>query len=147
MKKSLSILLLCGLTAILFSACKTSKATAETRRHLRDTQWELKSIQGQVLDETSLNEKPYIVFKSDNSYSGNTGCNLFFGTYFNKKKKLELNLGGSTKMLCADMETERAYLNALKRWNYTFDIVNNELILYVDKEEVLRFTDKGTYSE
>jgi heat shock protein HslJ len=42
------------------------------------------------------------------------GCNLFFGNYSLGKKRIKLDYLGATKRLCADMQMEEQFSNALK---------------------------------
>ncbi len=135
------------LAAIGFSGCQSAKKITEDCQHLRETKWELRALNNQPIDPKSFEEQPYIVFMTDGNFSGNLGCNTFFGTYYNKKKKLELDYTGATRRLCQAMEMEDAFSKALHKEITTFTISDSTLILYAGKEEIFRFVDKGKFTE
>ena len=130
--------------AIIASGCRSSKKVADSGNSpLCNTQWNLIAIEGEYIDSTSYMSQPCIVFFQDGSFSGNFGCNTFFGSYFLKKQKIELTYKGSTKKLCPEMKMERAMMKAIKRQLSNYDISGKTLILYEGKDEVMRFEDSG----
>lgn len=132
------------LLAVSVTGCKTSQKSAkQDGTPLKGVQWNLKAIEGQVIDELTHVSQPCIVFYENGSFSGNFGCNAFFGEYYQKKNKLELTYKGSTKKLCDQMEMERLMMNALKKSITQFEIEGNILILYEGKDEIMRFEDSG----
>ena len=138
MKKLQTIALL---AVLLFAGCATTKnssSNTENTPPLLLTQWSLQSIDQKPLPETSP-KSPFIVFDTNGRYYGNFGCNSFFGTYYQKKKKIELEYSGATKMLCSDMEMERAFMKAMKREINTFTINKDTLVLFEEGVEVMRF--------
>lgn len=147
MKLTIAIIAVAALSAAGFSSCKMAKKTAEACQHLRDTKWELESLNSKPIDTNSFITHPYIVFQKDGNFSGNLGCNTYFGTYYNKKDKLQLDYSGATKRLCQVMDMERDFLNALKKDISSFSINNDVLILYAGKEEIFRFKDGGKFNE
>ena len=143
MKRRISVMLLVSLTLIC-AQCHSSKKMAESKNTpLRLVQWNLLSIEGEALDSTAYVTKPYIVFSDNGTFTGNFGCNTFFGDYFQKKQKLELTYKGATKKLCQQMSVERTMMKALKKEINRYEIADNILILYSGKEEIMRFEDSG----
>lgn len=144
-KKSI---LFAGILTMIFQGCQSSKKVAADCQRLRNTQWNLESIYSEPIIRDSLPSIPFIVFFNDQKFSGNLSCNTYFGYYYNKKKKLDLEFQGSTKMLCPQMQLEKKFLSAIKKEITTFTITDhNELILYADKEEILRFSHAGNFKK
>ncbi len=133
-------LMLLGLAVCCLGGCKTQKSSVAHDLPLQNTQWNLVAINGESISEKGV--QPYIIFREDGSYSGNSGCNTFFGKYFSKKQKLELEYSGATKRLCQDMTNEKAFFKALKMNIKTFSITDSTLRLFAGDEEVMIF--KGT---
>lgn len=66
----------------------------------------------------ALNDIPATIqFAADGKFSGNTGCNNFFGVYELDGKALSLDVGGVTLRACTDLQAdqETAILSALKK--------------------------------
>lgn len=136
------------LLAVSVTGCKTSQKSAkEGKSPLCGVQWNLISIEGLSVDNLTFATQPCIIFHDNGNYSGNFGCNAFFGEYFQKKNKMELTYKGSTKKLCNDMELERKMMKALKKEISHYEIDGKTLILYEGKDEVLRFEDSGIREE
>jgi len=143
MKRRITVMLLASLT-LVFTQCNSSKKVAESRNTpLRLVQWNLIAIEGETLDSTAYMVKPFIVFNDNGTFTGNFGCNTFFGNYYQKKQKLELTYQGATKKLCQQMSVERAMMKAIKKELNRYEISDNILILYSGKEEIMRFEDSG----
>ena len=140
MKKSIYFVLTLTLI-MLFSCCKTSKKSVGNEQHpLVGTQWNLVALNGKDIgNDFAL--RPFITFDSAGAVQGNLGCNTFFGTYTaTKKHKMTVNFEGSTKRLCTQMDVERNFIKALKLDITRYQIEGNELILFTEKDEVMRFT-------
>lgn len=143
MKRRFTFIFLASLT-LVFTQCHSSKKMAEsTNTPLQLVQWNLISIEGEALDSTAYVEKPYIVFNDNGAFTGNFGCNTFFGDYYKKKQKLELTYKGATKKLCQQMSVERTMMKAIKKELNRYEISGNILILYSGKQEIMRFEDSG----
>ena len=73
-------------------------------------EWYLKAINGNDINTEGLNETPYISFNAaEKSFTGNTGCNIFFGnsiTNENDANAIRFDGVGSTKVMCMNMEVE-----------------------------------------
>ncbi len=139
MRKTLVIV--CIMAAYL-SGCRSVKENTPTG-DLCNIQWELVAIEGEDIDTTACEKRPYIVFEQDGSYYGNFSCNAFFGNYHRKKQKIELSYSGATKMLCGQMSTEDAMMKALKKEISSFSLTGNTLTLFSGKKETMRFVNGG----
>ena len=127
--------------ALIFVGCATTQkanSNTESTHPLLLTHWSLQAIDQKPLPETSP-KPPFIVFDTNGRYFGNFGCNNFFGSYYQKKKKIELDYTGATKMLCSDMEMEKAFMKAIKRDVNTFSMNKDTLFLFENGVEVMRF--------
>lgn len=131
------------LLAVTISGCKTSQKASKDSTPLCGVQWNLVSIEGQLIEEFGRVSQPCIIFYEDGNFSGNFGCNAFFGEYFKKKHKMELTYKGATKKLCDKMEMERLMQKALKKEITQYEISGKTLILYEGKDEIMRFEDSG----
>ena len=133
-----------SLTAIILvlfcSCCKTSKKNVKTEKYpLIGTQWMLVALEGEEFNkEFALH--PFIVFDTAGSFQGNLGCNSFFGSYeVSKKQKMKVQFEGATKRLCSKMEVERRFLAVLKRDVTRYELKDDELTLFSENEELMRF--------
>ena len=88
--------------------------------------WKAKSIVG--LD--SLVVSPTIIFdEAANTISGNAGCNNYGTTFIKKDDLLSFGLVISTKMMCTNMNIEKAFFNCLAQCE-TYKITDDKLVLY-----------------
>lgn len=95
--------------------------------------WKAKSILG--LD--SLAVSPTIIFdEAANTISGNAGCNKYGTSFIKKDDLLSFGLVISTKMMCTNMNIEKAFMKCLQNTHH-YKIENNVLILYSEKNEIL----------
>jgi len=130
--------------AVTACGCQSGKKVADADNSpFYETKWNLTAIEGVYIDSTSYMTQPYIVFFNDGTFTGNLGCNTFFGSYFQKKQKIELTFNGATKKLCPKMEMEREMMKALKKELSEYTISEKTLILYQNKDEIIRFEDSG----
>ena len=122
------------------SCCKTSKKNMKTDKYpLVGTQWMLVALEGEEFSkEFALH--PFIVFDTAGSFQGNLGCNSFFGSYeVTKKQKMRFEFQGATKRLCSKMEVERRFLAVLKRDVTRYELKDDELTIFSENEELMRF--------
>lgn len=128
-----------ALLALSLTACMTAKKKAEMAQNkpLVGTYWVLKSVKGEDVPKSIIT--PNIVFKSDGRYSGNLGCNSFFGTYHCGKKKIKMEFEGATKRLCENMKVEKLFFANLHSEFTQYEIIEDTLILKDKNGEVLRF--------
>jgi heat shock protein HslJ len=91
---------------------------------LLGTHWRLALIGNEVVDNPAGEREAHITLQStDNSVTGNSGCNRMFGRYVLENDMLKFDGLGGTKMFCeARMELETKFNNALMatmRWKIT----------------------------
>lgn len=67
---------------------------------------------------------------------GSTGCNKFFGNVVLENSKFKVNSIGTTKMACANMETERLFLETLHQVAF-YKMENDQLKLLAPDKTVL----------
>lgn len=88
--------------------------------------WKVKSIVG--LD--SLVVSPTIIFdEATNTISGNAGCNSYGSSFTKKDDLLSFGLVTSTKMMCTNMNIEKAFVNCLAQCE-SYKIIDDRLVLY-----------------
>lgn len=125
---------------ILFSAFIMKKENqAQTPSSLYETKWLLKKMHTDSGIEV-VNTKAFIKFdEAKQSAGGNGSCNSFGSTTSIEKNKISFKNIFSTKMYCADVQqTEDKHFNLLGKVN-RFEVKDNLLTLYLDKEVLLEF--------
>jgi heat shock protein HslJ len=118
MKKSL--VYFCSLLLIIWTASCMSKPTASTPSEkssdITGKTWKLTEINGQPIKLKNPNSNPYFKLSiSDMRYEGHGGCNGVGGTFEIKQDamRIKFHQGMSTMIACEDLETERAFTQAL----------------------------------
>lgn len=124
---------------LTMSACMTAKKKAEMAQNkpLVDTYWVLKSVKGEDIPKCIIT--PNIVFHADGKFTGNLGCNIFYGNYYSGKKKIRMEFEGATKKLCENMKVEKLFLQQLHSEFRQYEIDKDVLILKDKDGEVMRF--------
>ncbi|MDR2867958.1 MAG: META domain-containing protein [Bacteroidales bacterium] len=131
----LLILLAVAVVATAYGRPKKKKSQVP----LVSTYWVLVAIEGESIDNLSRNATPTITFDSA-KYSGNFGCNQFFGQYFAKEKTISIDFAASTRKMCSNMELETAYSKALRKDLKYYTIDGYELYLKDNKKKtILKF--------
>lgn len=127
------------LLALLVTACMTAKKKAEMAQNkpLVETYWVLKSVKGENIPKNIIT--PFIIFHPDGRYTGNLGCNVYFGNYRNGKTSIRMEYGGATKRLCETMKVEKLFMRHLHSDFKQYEIIKDTLILKDKEGEVLRF--------
>ncbi|MBQ4442166.1 MAG: META domain-containing protein [Bacteroidales bacterium] len=144
MTKKLLILAIAASLVLVFFGCKTTKKAAQGKTSsLVDTQWQLEALYGKPIDPGTAMAQPYIIFQEDGNTNGYLGCNIFFGTYYQKKQKLQMELTSASKKLCPQMDMERLFIKGMRENITSFSIKDSTLIIYADKAEIFRFKDSG----
>ena len=114
MKRLFSTLCAAGALACVCS-CGTARKAAATIDAL-DGEWRIVEVEGQALSPKAGEKEAFIGFNvKENRLYGNTGCNNLVGGLQADAKKGTISFGqaGSTRMMCADMETEQRVLGAM----------------------------------
>jgi heat shock protein HslJ len=119
-------------------------AKEETSVKLEDKKWVLESIKGNAVEIKG--EAPFISFDTTKqSAGGNTGCNLFGGSYTVEGSKLTIKDTFSTMRACIEdnrMEVERNFLDALQGVN-SYEIKDGKLFLKNGDNVLLTFLGKA----
>jgi len=122
----------------------TASAKQESAVKLEDKKWFLESIKGSPVEANG--EVPFINFDSaKQSAGGNTGCNLFGGSYSAERNKLTIKDTFSTMRACIEdnrMTVEHEFLDALQSVN-TFEIMDGKLFLKKGDSVLLIFIGKA----
>ena len=124
-----------------------AKPTPEPRSaELEDYRWELKAIRGEAVELVKDGDMPFLSFdKEKESAGGNTGCNLFGGSYESEGEgKIRIFDTVSTMRACIEdnrMEVERRFMDGLRSAD-RYEIDGTSLKLYEGETLVLEFTGK-----
>ena len=122
----------------------TAAAKQESGVKLEDKKWFLESIKGNAVEVKG--DAPFINFDlAKQSAGGNTGCNLFGGSYSAEGNKLTIKDTFSTMRACIEdnrMTVEREFLDALQSVD-TFVIKDGKLFLKNGDSVVLIFMGKA----
>lgn len=141
MKRTAVILsiVIVALIALSVTACMTAKKKAEMAQNkpLVETYWVLKSVKGEDIPKNIIT--PYITFHENGTYTGNLGCNKFFGNYSCGKSRIKMEYGGATKRLCETMKVEKLFMLHLHSDFKQYEVIKDTLILKDKEGEVLRF--------
>jgi heat shock protein HslJ len=83
---------------------------------LQGTRWNLIALSNQLVPVNATSKDMFLILKSDSTATGNGGCNAFSGNY-SLGKDNEISFGDMvrTNVLCAGIDFERKYLNALAK--------------------------------
>lgn len=107
---------------------------------LDDRKWILEEIRGRRIGK--IETEPFLVFEDAKfSAGGNTGCNVFGGSYIDKRDRVKIFDIVSTMRACVEdnrMQIERQYLEGLREAD-RFQIRGGRLFLYNDNTLLLTF--------
>lgn len=107
---------------------------------LEDKKWLLVAIKGAPVSK--LGRTAFVVFdKTKGSAGGNTGCNVFGGSYSAIGRTLKLTEVISTMRACIEderMKIEREFLDGLEKAN-RYEIQREKLMLYQNNRLLLTF--------
>lgn len=101
----------------MISSCGTSRGTSQDAAVL-EGEWNIEEVDGQPVDKQKTENEAYMGFSpKDKRMYGCAGCNRIFGGLDADAKKHTVSFGtvGSTRMMCASMETEDAVLKVIDR--------------------------------
>jgi heat shock protein HslJ len=117
-----------------FKASKVHSAKLESRK------WVVEEIAGKPIHIKG--EAPFVVFDaSKSSAGGNTGCNVFGGSYAVSGQTIRIFDTISTMRACVEderMAIEREFMGALRKAN-RFEIKDARLLLYRGEKLLARF--------
>jgi len=109
---------------------------------LLNTKWILKELSEMPVIHSI--DTAFIMFHDTYKFSGNFGCNLFFGEFDFGKKRIKIDYCGATKMYCADMSLEEQFAKALKNDITHYYIEKNKLFLLFQNRTVCKFEGKNS---
>ena len=101
---------------VMLVGCGAKKSV--TPDDLMDKEWTLTScnINGTKIE---TGEQPVVLFFADSvNVGGSSGCNRIIGNYELTNDTLTINIMGTTRMACPDMEFESKYLNMMQNPMY-----------------------------
>ncbi len=101
--------------SLSLASCGTQRKAASTTAALNG-EWKITTVEGQAIQAKPGEKEAFIGFDvKENRIYGNTGCNNLTGGLQADAKKGTISFGqtGSTRMMCADMETEQKVLGAM----------------------------------
>ena len=130
------ILLNIFISTVLILYAGKGKKNAENLP-LLNTKWILTVIYNDVILQDT--DTAYIIFNDNYKFSGNLGCNLFFGEFNYRKKKIKLDYFGATKKLCANMEVEEQFVKAIRNDVFQYNIEKNKLYLLYKNKTICKF--------
>jgi heat shock protein HslJ len=108
---------------LAFSACESTEPSAMEAGDASAPpalsggfQWELIELNGGPVSPPENREVPHLVFlEGEQRVAGSTGCNRIMGAYsMDADGSLQFGNLATTMMACPDMETEAAFLAALR---------------------------------
>ena len=100
--------------ALAMSSCRSAEKAVSLSSI--NGEWNIIEVNGSKVTPGESRVLPFIAFDTATGrVSGSSGCNRMMGSFDVNAKPGSLELGamGSTRMMCADMTTERNVLNAL----------------------------------
>jgi heat shock protein HslJ len=112
---------------------------------LLNTQWVLTEIY--EMNVVSQYDTAHIIFSDTYKFSGNLGCNLFFGEFNYSKKKIKMDYFGATKKLCANMEVEENFVKAIRNDILHYYIEKNKLYFLYKNKKISVFEGKFNHSQ
>ncbi len=101
--------------SLSLASCGTQRKAASTTAALNG-EWKITTVEGQAIQAKPGEKEAFIGFDvKENRIYGNTGCNNLTGGLQADAKNGTISFGqtGSTRMMCADMETEQKVLGAM----------------------------------
>lgn len=113
--KNLFIHLSSTICMFMLASCST-KPALQNSTDITEKIWKLTEINGQPIKLRNPASAPYFKLNTtDMRYQGHGGCNGVSGTFEIQKEAMHIkfNQGMSTMIACDDLETERAFVNAL----------------------------------
>jgi len=104
---------------------------------LINTKWVLTEISGMAVYKSM--DTAFIVFHENYKFSGNFGCNLFFGEFTYTKKRIMIDFMGATKKFCFNMNLEEQFSKAIKNDITHYYIEKNNLFLLYRGQIICKF--------
>ncbi len=117
---------------------------APNKADLANTDWVLTSINGEPIPEPQNVRPAYLRLTAEgNIVHGFSGCNQFSGTWQRHETGVSFGALAMTMMACPDaQDIEERFMPELEKIN-RYEIDGQELILFQDEQELLRFKEGG----
>ena len=127
------------ISALLFSACNSSKSLAQKEQVSINNTWELVEYNGSALDTEIFNRTipKFTLSTEEGSFGGNNGCNSVNGKMSIDGSNIKMDVMLGTKMYCEGVPEAEVERNISEVNNYL--IKGNKLILNKDKETLFIF--------
>jgi len=103
---------------------------------LLNTKWVLTEIAEISVIHSS--DTAFIVFNENHKFSGNFGCNLFFGEFTFGKKRIKIDYLGSQKAYCTNI-VEEQFSKVIKNDISHYYIEKNKLVLLYKNQIICKF--------
>ena len=118
--------------SVFFLGCTTpnTNETIKPNVSLTNTYFKALSLNGAKAEV--FEKEAYIRFDTKDAITGYLGCNGFFGSFTTQDKNISFENVGSTKMMCPNMKTEDAFVNALQNTK-TYEIKGETLNFFDEK--------------
>ena len=118
--------------SVFFLGCTTpnTNETIKPNVSLTNTYFKALSLNGAKVEV--FEKEAYIRFDTKDAITGYLGCNSFFGSFTTQDKNISFENVGSTKMMCPNMKTEDAFVNALQNTK-TYEIKGETLNFFDEK--------------
>ena len=118
--------------SVFFLGCTTpnTNETIKPNVSLTNTYFKALSLNGAKAEV--FEKEAYIRFDTKDAITGYLGCNSFFGSFTTQDKNISFENVGSTKMMCPNMKTEDAFVNALQNTK-TYEIKGETLNFFDEK--------------
>ena len=100
------------LLLVMLVGCGAKKSVSP--EDIIDKEWTLKScnVAGTVME---TGQQPVVLFFNDSTnVGGSAGCNRIIGNYELKNDSLRIDIIGTSRMACPDMEFEAKYLDIMQ---------------------------------
>jgi len=104
---------------------------------LLNTKWILKEIYETPVIQNQ--DTAFIIFFDSYKFSGNLGCNIFFGEFNYGKKRIRLDYLGSSKQYCFNMDLEEQFSKVLRSEITNYYIERNKLYFLDKNKTVCKF--------
>jgi hypothetical protein len=102
-----------------------------------------KTPKGAVLEKkwNLVDSKINLQLSADDKFSGNTGCNSYFGTTVLDDETVKFSAIGSTRMACVGtvMKTESDFFNTIRNQTFNYAVGEYSLELKQNDQVILRF--------
>ncbi len=124
---------------LILSSCGNNNTDAG-EKNIDSVIWKLESMNGEKSKAFEKDDSFTLQFiAADSSIAGKGACNRFMGRYkLEPKGALDIQMGGSTRMACPDMDMEQPYFIMLEQAD-KYKIENGKLMLYKGKSPVAVF--------